>query len=153
MENKTEIRELSQTVQFSENDNTQMQQSASYDPADEWLCICHDGNEISLSRQNWEKLIHLGNRVISGTEYNFHYLKNLKQKDAAPILSKMTEIQLVDLLKQETDKNPLKYYRVRPFAQYILREIFKRSGLGYRQLQRLSTVQSKFVENMGISIR
>lgn len=63
MENK-EIREFSQVVKLDHNSKQIVSQYATYDPNEKWLVITHDGNEISLSLDNWEKLKELADKAV-----------------------------------------------------------------------------------------
>ena len=59
-----EIKELSQIVKLDHDSEKEVQQFASFEPNDNWLVVTHDGNEISLSLENWKKLNELADKVI-----------------------------------------------------------------------------------------
>lgn len=58
------MKELEQTVKlFIDSDKTGIQ-SVSIDPKDNWIIVEHDSNAISLSIDNWIKLVALAERGI-----------------------------------------------------------------------------------------
>ncbi|MEI7488384.1 MAG: hypothetical protein WCJ72_13445 [Chryseobacterium sp.] len=60
--------ELEQTVTlFNDSDKT-AKQFANVDPEDKWIVVTHDGSTISLSIDNWMKLVVLASHAINGEE-------------------------------------------------------------------------------------
>lgn len=58
-------RELSQKVKLDQDSEKMVGQFVTFDPEDNWVCITHDGNEISLSLENWNKLKELAEKVLN----------------------------------------------------------------------------------------
>lgn len=48
--------EVSQKVKLDYDSEKEVEQSVSFDPFDNWLSVTHDGNAITLNRENWYKL-------------------------------------------------------------------------------------------------
>ena len=42
-------------------------QFVTIDNEDKWICVTHDGNEISLSIENWLKLVSLADELLIKT--------------------------------------------------------------------------------------
>lgn len=59
------ITELSQMVKLDQDGEKMVEQSFTFDPNDNWVHIFHDGNEISLSLENWNNLKMLGDKVLN----------------------------------------------------------------------------------------
>ena len=151
MENQNENQKLVQMVEAFPGGAKQLEQSASYDPADDWMNIIHDECEISLSRENFEKLMELGRRAYSGiTENSYTHLKNLKLKESAPLLEAMTDDQIQDLMREDAKHVQFKHWDVIGFTKLLLQEVFKRNKIGYKSIHQLSTKQRGFIENLGI---
>jgi hypothetical protein len=56
--------ELEQTVTlFNDSDKT-AQQFANVDPEDKWIALTHNGDTLSMSIENWQKLVELASRTI-----------------------------------------------------------------------------------------
>ena len=56
--------EQSQNVKLFDDSEKQGEQFVSYDPQDNWICITHDGETISMSVENWLKLMELSKKVL-----------------------------------------------------------------------------------------
>ena len=57
-------RSKSQKVNIDEDDEKKINQEVTYDPFGKWLVLGNDGNEISLSLENYHKLVQLADDVI-----------------------------------------------------------------------------------------
>lgn len=60
---KMENKEAKQMVKLDHDSEKMVQQSVVFDPNENWVHLEHDGNEISLSLENWNKLQQLANKV------------------------------------------------------------------------------------------
>ena len=60
-----ETRELSQIVKLDHDSEKEVQQFVNFDPNDNWIVLTHDGNEISLSLENYFRLIKLAEDVLN----------------------------------------------------------------------------------------
>ncbi|WP_185274727.1 hypothetical protein [Chryseobacterium indologenes] len=58
-------RELNQKVLLDHDSEKEVEQFVSYDPVDKWICLTHDGNEISMSLENYFRLIKLAENVLN----------------------------------------------------------------------------------------
>jgi hypothetical protein len=56
--------ELEQTVILFNDSDKMDKQFANVDPEDKWILVTHAGNSISLSIDNWIKLVELASRAI-----------------------------------------------------------------------------------------
>jgi len=71
-----ENREFKQIVRLDHDTDKMVEQSATYDPNENWMHLVHDGNEISLNRDNWENLKKLGDKATE-TEIDLEEIVNL----------------------------------------------------------------------------
>ena len=61
--------ELSQWVPLSEDDEeTKIQQSVNYDPYENWIKLTHGGDTQSMSKENYDRLVHLAENTIHEVE-------------------------------------------------------------------------------------
>lgn len=61
------MKELEQTVKLFDDSEKKGLQSVSIDD-EKWMIVNHDGNEISLSLENWLKLVSLANTLLAQTD-------------------------------------------------------------------------------------
>lgn len=149
MENENQ--KFVQIVKKFPEGSIEVEQSASYNPADDWMNILHDECEISLSRENFEKLMELGRRAYSGiSESNYTHLKNLKLKDSAPKLEAMADEQILELMREDARHVKFAYWDVTGFTKLLVQEIFRRNKIGYKSIHQLSSIQQAFIENLNI---
>lgn len=79
-------------------------------------------------------------------------LKISEPKIIREALESMSDEQLIEFAK-ENDQHKRKGYRPDAFTQKIFAELFKRKGLGYKQLGHLSSIQARYIESLGIESR
>lgn len=61
-------RSKSQMVNIDVDDEKKIKQEVTYDPYGNFVVLDNDGNEISLSLENYEKLLELADKVINNKE-------------------------------------------------------------------------------------
>lgn len=62
--------ELEQTVTLFEDSNKTAKQYISVDKNDQWIIVTHDGNALSMSINNWLKLVSLSSELTKSIKKN-----------------------------------------------------------------------------------
>lgn len=85
--------------------------------------------------------------TIDQTPYD--KLKASKNEVIEQTIKEMTDQELLELAKVNDLHRPEGYYND-PFSQKIYSEIFKRKGIGHKQLRRLSVKQRQYLVSLGL---
>ena len=57
-------REQSQQVPFEEGKEKMVEQTFSFDPNDNWVSVSHAGHDMTMTLENWERLVEMADKVI-----------------------------------------------------------------------------------------
>lgn len=149
-----EIKELKQTVRLDHDSEKMVEQSATFDPNDNWVHLVHDGNEISLNRDNWEALKRLADKTIANLPEDFYLkIKSVELNEASNQLSELTDAALFEIAKTHDQQTELNLLHINGLSKRIYSELFKRAGMEYKQIQHLSSKQRKYLETLGLKHR
>lgn len=148
------IKEFKETVRLDRDSEKMVEQSATFDPNDNWVHLMHDGNEISLNRDNWETLKKLAEKAIANLpEDLYSKIKLLGLKDASKQLSELNDTALLEIAKTHDQQTELNLLHINGLSKRIYSELFKRAGMGHKQIQHLSSKQRKYLETLGLKHR
>lgn len=109
--------------------------------------------EIELTNEDIKKL-----KPIIDTAYTqldesvYNGLKWEKADIVKERLDKMSDDELLEVAKLD-DENPLQGYTSQVLTKRILSELFKRNGIGWKQVGHLSRKQREFLESKGLKPR
>lgn len=146
--------EQSQKVKLSPDSEKEIKQSVSFDPVENWIYLTNDGNDISLSLENWFRLIDLSKTVIANLEGNIY--ENLKKSDSKLLietLEKMNDLELIELAKIHDGQTEMNLLNIDSFSKKIYSELFKRAGIGFKQVSHLSYRQRNHLESLGLKYK
>ncbi|SHH95435.1 hypothetical protein SAMN05421866_0003 [Chryseobacterium oranimense] len=100
--------------------------------------------DIKIGMHQWN------NAYNSLIDSRYEQLKKMNVKDFAAELENMSDADLLHLAKENDEHVEFKNYNADDFTIKIRQELFKRKGLGYKQLKFLSKVQRSYLETLGL---
>lgn len=107
--------------------------------------------EITLTPDDIQKLKPIIDSALADLEDDLYAkLAAMKLKDAKPTLEQMTELQIIELMKEDAMQIKFRWYDITGLTKILLSELFKRNGLGYKSVDRLSGSQKSFLKNLNI---
>lgn len=112
------------------------------------------GIEIQLSEDDVKGLKTLIDQEVLKLEFDFY--ENLKRSTPAIIeneLSKMSDSDLIPFARVHDAKTELNLMRLDSFSKKIYRELFKRAGLGHKQVRSLSRKQLQYMDSIGLKTK
>lgn len=59
--------ELTQEVKLFDDSEKTGKQYVTINPEDEWICITHNGDALSMRIENWLKLVSLADKLLTET--------------------------------------------------------------------------------------
>ncbi|WP_278494914.1 hypothetical protein [Chryseobacterium arthrosphaerae] len=83
-------------------------------------------------------------------ETTYMEIKGQKPEETRSALAKLTDDELINIAKCD-DLNPMEGQVHRSFTLKIRAELFKRKGLGYKNVHKMSFSQRSYLEELGLS--
>jgi len=143
--------QYNQKVKLSPDSDKEITQSVSFDPEDNWIYLTNDGNDISLSLENWVKLMEFSKKAIANLDDSlYERLKNSESKIINEALEKMNDIELNEFAKIHDNQTKMNMLHLNSFSKKIYSELFKRAGLGFKQVSHLSFKQREYLKSIGL---
>ena len=62
------MKELEQTVKLFDDSEKTGKQYVTVDVEDKWICVTHNGDCLSMTIENWLKLVSLANTLLAQTD-------------------------------------------------------------------------------------
>lgn len=83
---------------------------------------------------------------------NFQF-RNLPKQEIEKKLEEMTFGELYQFAKENEEFMTFKHYQADQVTRQIWKELCKRKGLGWKQLLRLSKIQTEYLESLGLVVK
>lgn len=112
------------------------------------------GIEIELSKKDMEGLKPIIDSAIANLDVNlYERLKKSESKIITETLGKMNDLELIEFARIHDAQTVMNMLHLDSFSKKIYSELFKRAGIGFRQVSHLSFKQRNYLKELGLKSR
>ena len=112
------------------------------------------GIEIELTKEDMEQLKPMIDKALANLDDNLYdRLKNSDSKFIEVELEKMNDLELVEFAKVHDEQTEMKLLHLDSFSKKIYSELFKRAGLGFKNVRHLSFTQRDYLKSIGLKYK
>ncbi|AZA73591.1 hypothetical protein [Chryseobacterium indoltheticum] len=109
------------------------------------------GIEIELSNKDMEELKPLIDSALANLDVNlYERLKKSESKIITETLEKMNDLELIEFARIHDAQTVMNMLHLDSFSKKIYSELFKRAGIGFKQVSHLSFKQRNYLKELGL---
>lgn len=112
------------------------------------------GIEIELSKKDMEGLKPIIDSALANLDVNlYERLKKSESKIITENLGEMNDLELIEFAKIHDAQTVMNMLHLDSFSKKIYSELFKRAGIGFKQVSHLSFKQRNYLRELGLKSR
>ncbi|KNB60992.1 hypothetical protein [Chryseobacterium sp. Hurlbut01] len=112
------------------------------------------GIEIELSKDDMEQLKPMIDKALANLDDDLYdRLRNSDSKIIEAELEKLNNLELVEFAKIHDAQTEMKLLHLDSFSKKIYSELFKRAGLGFKNVRHLSFTQRDYLKSIGLKYK
>ena len=116
--------------------------------------ILSSGIEIELTKEDIEQLKPMIDKALANLDDNLYdRLKNSDSKFIEAELQKLNDLELVEFAKIHDEQTEMRLLHLDSFSKKIYSELFKRAGLGFKNVRHLSFTQRDYLKSIGLKYK
>lgn len=109
------------------------------------------GIEIDLSKKDMEELKPIIDSALANLDVNlYERLKKSESKTITENLEKMNDLELIEFARIHDAQTVMNMLHLDSFSKKIYSELFKRAGIGFKQVSHLSFKQRNYLKELGL---